>query len=568
MNKVLLLPVVALATTLVAAAEPVPAPAATQTSSSASRLALLNTEAVGNRKKFAYLERLRKDVAADGLSAQLKSERLHAQFFIEDPTVTAYLTDLVNRLLVSWHGPRPALAIILKSDESACASATAEGEIIICTGMLDRLQSEHAVAAMLSHELSHILLQHSALTMLSNKLDMLVQGTGLTAAAATVYGKPTDEGASDALDTFAGTQVASLLWSDLLRTRNNREEEKTSDQLGTDLTLASGMDSDGWDQFLDIFDDQAGALSARMQLLQQTAKAKIVYDAGQGIAKDDDDALTEVAKLGALNEAQDQAFEWLAELNVDYPPKGVREQSRKDYERETIDGEADPQPWSSGKFDEVLKAGPGRELLNLDKAAFDLGRAIAARDRKRAAELFASLTRNPATMQPRALFVAAQYAYTQKDLAAADGFLARLITLRHAPALAYTSLASLRGKNLEQPRAAVDVLDSGVSALRTKRPFLPLLASMHAKLGDSKKLTEYWTLCGCYSDKSGFSGDDVARQLLGEQKDDLRQQCVKALGHDLDAKAPTDNGTQWNPLNKIGAGFKIIVRRGRCLIDS
>lgn len=404
--------------------------------------------------------------------------------------------------------------------------------------------NEATLAALLSHELAHILLGHSALTKLSKKLDLMVQSAGVTAAAAQVYGDSSDEGASDALGTYASTQVATMLWSDLMRTRNDREEEKKADELGSDLTLAAGFDSIGWEQlFLDILKEAAAKLSARMTMLEQ------------------------LIQRGGATEVQKQAFDWFAKLNVSHPPTSVRDENRKDYEGEHY-GEARTSdtaaPRALGKFETALRAGSGAEVLKLDSAAFDLQKALRSRDPKKAAELFALLTKDPKSMQPRALLVAAQYAEAQKDFAKAESLLASLTAARYPPASGYLSLASVRGKKLNDPPGAIDALDAAVTKLRTKRPFLPLLAGMHLKTGNTEVAENYAQLCGCPASKLGFlSGDTLARKLLGEQTDDLNQQCIKELGYDVAAKT----GDQGGLFGGASAAGRKLLGIGKCFID-
>lgn len=95
---------------------------------------------------------------------------------LDAPAAQSYLNLIVNSLAV--HSERPVLfknysVVILDSNEIN-AFATCGGHIMITRGLLKCASSEDALAAVLAHELSHILLRHSVTSIKVNRVQNAV----------------------------------------------------------------------------------------------------------------------------------------------------------------------------------------------------------------------------------------------------------------------------------------------------------------------------------------------------------------------------------------------------------
>ena len=91
---------------------------------------------------------------------------------LDAPFAQAYLNLIVHSLAA--HSERPVLfkdysVVILDSDEIN-AFATCGGHIMVTRGLLRCASSEDSLAAVLAHELSHILLQHSVSSIKVNRI--------------------------------------------------------------------------------------------------------------------------------------------------------------------------------------------------------------------------------------------------------------------------------------------------------------------------------------------------------------------------------------------------------------
>ena len=86
-------------------------------------------------------------------------------FIIDDPHVVKPLYDIANRLLKNWPGTVPKFPIFVRADTSASiygAEALITNEMLIFYGSLMHVESDDELAALVAHELSHILLGHNA----------------------------------------------------------------------------------------------------------------------------------------------------------------------------------------------------------------------------------------------------------------------------------------------------------------------------------------------------------------------------------------------------------------------
>lgn len=86
-------------------------------------------------------------------------------FIIDDPHVVKPLYDIANRLLKNWPGTVPKFPIFVRADTSASiygAKALITNEMLIFYGSLMHVESDDELAALVAHELSHILLGHNA----------------------------------------------------------------------------------------------------------------------------------------------------------------------------------------------------------------------------------------------------------------------------------------------------------------------------------------------------------------------------------------------------------------------
>lgn len=77
------------------------------------------------------------------------------------PEMTALLNEMAQVLLSGWTAGKPEIRIQVIADPRVAGFAWAPGLITVSTGMIDGAQSIHGIAAILAHEIAHVLLGHA-----------------------------------------------------------------------------------------------------------------------------------------------------------------------------------------------------------------------------------------------------------------------------------------------------------------------------------------------------------------------------------------------------------------------
>ena len=147
---------------------------------------------------------------------------------IQDPEVTGYMSDLINRL--SKNMPRqpfeftPAMVI----SPSLNAFATPGGYVFAYTGLVLALENESDLAGVMAHELAHVTQRHIAGRIENAQLWNILSVVGMLAGA--FMGG--DAGSAAAIGAVAASQAAMLNYS--------RADENDADQVGMGYLVAAG----------------------------------------------------------------------------------------------------------------------------------------------------------------------------------------------------------------------------------------------------------------------------------------------------------------------------------------
>ena len=175
-------------------------------------------------------------------------------FVIEDQQLTELVYAIANKLLAQWPGSAPPIAIFVQGDRSPLsygAQTTYYGEIFINYSVFLHAESEDELAAVIGHELSHVLLGHGdtlkyrknvekSLDVFSNARDLYAKADGLQYNEATkeVSLDPSVEGK---LKQSAVQKVlANRFYESAHATLFSRGNEHDADRLAMDLMVAAG----------------------------------------------------------------------------------------------------------------------------------------------------------------------------------------------------------------------------------------------------------------------------------------------------------------------------------------
>lgn len=157
---------------------------------------------------------------------------------VQDAALTQYLTQ-VGAVLAARSG-RPNLfsgyTFVVLDTEQVNAFATPSGYIFVTRGFLSLLTDEDEVAALLAHEISHVVLRHGLQAIRSEHYGSYVQ-VGATSVSALDC-----SGVAQQLATAFSGAVGDIL-DRLLTTGYSREQEYDADQAAAALLARAGYSS-------------------------------------------------------------------------------------------------------------------------------------------------------------------------------------------------------------------------------------------------------------------------------------------------------------------------------------
>lgn len=136
---------------------------------------------------------------------------------------------LVVQQSVAKSTPYPFEFHLLRDPQTVNAFALPGGQVFVTTGLLRRLSSEAQLAAVLGHEVGHVVARHGAEHLAKQQL-----GAALVNAVGIAASDSQDAGRQAAVIAQAVNQVVSL--------RYGREDELESDRLGFRFITEAGYD--------------------------------------------------------------------------------------------------------------------------------------------------------------------------------------------------------------------------------------------------------------------------------------------------------------------------------------
>jgi len=174
---------------------------------------------------------------------------------VDAPEMLAYLRDILARVVGVYPHDKPAIEIFIDASDRGTAQATADAEIYVSLGFLQKVETEGQLAMVLAHEAAHILLNHfSRQDYIDAQRKAVTAGAGVAMIGAAAANTDIDSGhnggytaSHDAQSTIQ--QTAALQSSSLLINRvsdhvvNNlwsRKQEEAADLLAADLLVKSG----------------------------------------------------------------------------------------------------------------------------------------------------------------------------------------------------------------------------------------------------------------------------------------------------------------------------------------
>lgn len=164
---------------------------------------------------------------------------------IEDPELTEWISQLVNRLAVHAPGVSKNPYVAISKDPSVNAYALTGGIIIVHAGLILSTQTESELAAVLAHELAHLSQRHLTRMASDRKNSPLITGLGILASAAVASKSP--EAAQAIISGTMAIQAQQQV-------SYSQHYESEADRVGLRILTAAHFNPQGMPAFLEKLD--------------------------------------------------------------------------------------------------------------------------------------------------------------------------------------------------------------------------------------------------------------------------------------------------------------------------
>lgn len=164
---------------------------------------------------------------------------------IEDPELTEWISQLVNRLAIHAPGVSKTPYVAISKDASVNAYALTGGIIIVHSGLILSTDTESELAAVLAHELAHLSQRHLARMANDRQNSPLITGLGILAGAAVASKSPE---AAQAIIT--GTMAVQAQQ----QVSYSQQYESEADRVGLRILTAARFNPQGMPAFLEKLD--------------------------------------------------------------------------------------------------------------------------------------------------------------------------------------------------------------------------------------------------------------------------------------------------------------------------
>ncbi len=485
--------------------------------------------------------------SADKPSFNDPSEKAYlarAYLFLESPTVEAYVRSVLQKLVSASASvsAKSKLArvpdVFIYSADEFNASTDVDGNLLISTRALRELESEDELAALLGHELAHLMLRHNQRKSAMRSFPVGVETAGWVAAAAD---RSTGDGRTGTAapglsefgkDALANTQAASLVWSDILMPGWNRGQERAADRTGLELMRAAGYDPAAFGTLFSKLAAAQARRSERMEALRKVAEQRVLAankaNPNDGLAVQVADKAREKLETVTV----DALFDGLTQFNRDYDPPKRRQELLSEYADEK-GLRADKRP-RSPRLRQQLREGGGGAQLAADRASILTMDALNSRNTSAAQRAVAPILPRGGPdgdpLSPHLNLALATWYIAANQPANADVRVRSWIRSRRPPAQAYILQAYLQW-NRKQYGDVIKTLERGRRRTGTGAPFLPYLVSAARANGQKEKAESYVAQCA-EEDRKGPNAVVALITFRGSAAPTgIYPECVRRLGY-------------------------------------
>lgn len=176
---------------------------------------------------------------AIGVEKDMAQKRGEGYTLVNSPDIENYLNAIRQKLTDASGVTEVPGKVKVRATTDLTASATPDGNIFIGLSSLIYAQSEDEIAAIIAHELSHILLGHFGSDTFSNLQERIgfLAETGLALKASL---QNTDAFSKKDLSTLQSLQLLKEVTDTIILPSWGRKQEREADLLGIDLLVKAG----------------------------------------------------------------------------------------------------------------------------------------------------------------------------------------------------------------------------------------------------------------------------------------------------------------------------------------
>jgi len=168
--------------------------------------------------------------------------------YTSNPALTLYLNNICQTLAINSSMPEPynGYHVMILDSREFNAFATPGGHIFITKGLVEAVSSEEALAAIIAHEMAHVMLRHGI--GMINSMKEVDELDSIARQSAAIAGRGNDE--SRSIQTFRNS--ISEFMDAMLKNGYSQPQEFEADNTAVKLLSAAGYDPRGLLEALEV----------------------------------------------------------------------------------------------------------------------------------------------------------------------------------------------------------------------------------------------------------------------------------------------------------------------------